>query len=135
MPPKFRYSSENCSDSNTNSKGNTIWSDFFIFYFLFFYSSRRVNPSFQGSYFRYFHFFSSALIADHTGSYIYSFYMTGGVLLTASLIPVIMIFINWRNSKHHPQTLEVELHGEAQTEQAQEFGRTLCAGTDENVQF
>ena len=72
------------------------------------------------------YFYSSALIADHTGSYIYSFYMTGGVLLTASLIPVILIFVNrktynvqqqnWETSslEVQSQNLEVEKAKEEQ---------------------
>jgi len=63
---------------------------------------------FQAHFLRYYCFFSSALIADRTGSYIYAFYMTGGVLFAAFLIPVIMIFINWRKSKVHPQTSVVK---------------------------
>ena len=63
---------------------------------------------FQVHFLIYYCFFCSALIADNTGSYIYSFYMTGGVLFAACLIPVIIIFINWRKSKVHPQTSEVE---------------------------
>ena len=31
---------------------------------------------------------------DHTGSYVYSFYMTGAVVLVAFLIPMILIPIN-----------------------------------------
>jgi len=78
------------------------------------------------------------LIADHTGSYIYSFYMTGGVLFAAFLIPVIMIFINWRKSKVHPQTSEVEEDEEKkvdtiskafQTELAQNSGMEPRDGT------
>jgi len=34
--------------------------------------------------------------------------MTGGVLFAAFLIPVIVIFFNWRKSKVHPQTSEVK---------------------------
>ena len=80
----------------------------------------------------YFCFFLSALIADNTGSYIYSFYMTGGVLFAAFLIPVIMILINWRKSKVHPHTPDVEkdkekkvdpISKEFQNELAQNFGR------------
>ena len=40
---------------------------------------------------------------DHTGSYVYSFYMTGGVLLVAFLIPMILIPINHRSIKGLPQ--------------------------------
>ena len=58
--------------------------------------------------------------------------MTGGVLFAAFLIPVIMILINWRKSKVHPQTSEVEkdeekkddpISKEFQTELAQNFER------------
>jgi len=58
--------------------------------------------------------------------------MTGGVLFAAFLIPLIMIFINWKKSKVHPQTSEVEEDEEKkvadtiskafQTEQGQNFG-------------
>ena len=93
---------------------------------------------FQARFLRYFLFFSSALIADHTGSYIYSFYMTGGVLFAAFLIPVIMIYINWRKSKVHPQTSEVKENEEEKVdtiskafhnEQAQNFGMEHRDGT------
>ena len=40
---------------------------------------------------------------DHTGGYVYSFYMTGGVLLVAFLIPMILIPINHRSIKGLPQ--------------------------------
>ena len=39
---------------------------------------------------------------DHTGSYVYSFYMTVGVLLVAFLIPMILIPINHRGIKGLP---------------------------------
>ena len=93
---------------------------------------------FQAHFLIYFCFFFSALIADNTGSYNYAFYMTGGVLLAAFLIPVIMIFINWRKSKVHPQTPEVEedeekkvdpISKEFQAELAQNFGRETLDGT------
>ena len=82
--------------------------------------------------------FFSALIADNTGSYIYAFYMTGGVLFAAFLIPVIIIFINWRKSKVHSQTPEEEedeekkvdpISKEFQAELAQNFGRETLDGT------
>ena len=70
--------------------------------------------------------------------------MTGGVLFAAFLIPVILVFINWRKSKVHPQTSEVEkdesvdtVSKEVQTEQAQNFGmETRDAGDlEDNAQF
>jgi len=57
--------------------------------------------------------------------------MTGGVLFAAFLIPFIMVFINWRKSKVHPQTSEVKEDEEEtvdtitkafQTVQTQNFG-------------
>ena len=71
------------------------------------------------------------MIADNTGSYIYSFYMTGGILFASSLIPVIIIFINWQKSKVHPLNSEVEeqekeevdtTSKEVRTEQVQYLG-------------
>ena len=41
---------------------------------------------------------------DHTGSYVYSFYMTGGVLLVAFLIPMVLIPINHRSIRVLPQS-------------------------------
>ena len=41
---------------------------------------------------------------DHTGSYVYSFYMTGGVLLVAFLIPMILIPTNHRSIKGLPHS-------------------------------
>ena len=70
---------------------------------------------FKVHFLRSYCFFSSALIADRTGSYIYAFYMTGGVLFAAFLIPVIIIFINWRKSKVHPQTSEIKEDEEIDT--------------------
>jgi len=78
------------------------------------------------------------LIADQTGNDINSFYMTGGVLFAAFLIPVIMIFINRGKSKVHSLNSEVgeaeeervdTVSKEVQTEETQEFGRNLSAGT------
>ena len=40
---------------------------------------------------------------DHTGSYVYSFYMTGAVLLVAFLIPMILTPINHRSIRVLPQ--------------------------------
>ena len=40
---------------------------------------------------------------DNRGSYVYSFYITGGVLLVAFLIPMILIPINHRSIKGLPQ--------------------------------
>jgi len=64
--------------------------------------------------------------------------MTGGVVLKASLILIIRIFINREKCNDEQQNTEVEepkeekvdtVSKEGQTEQAQEFERTLCAGT------
>lgn len=64
--------------------------------------------------------------------------MTGGVLLTASLILIIRIFINRENAmlnnetrkQTEPKEEKVDtVSKEGQTEQAQEFERPLCAGT------
>ena len=52
------------------------------------------SPSFTG------------LMADETGNYVYSFYMTGGALLRAFLIPMVLIVINKKQSRVHPQTVE-----------------------------
>ena len=41
---------------------------------------------------------------DNTGSYVYSFYMTGGVLLVAFLIPMVLIPINHRSIRVLPQS-------------------------------
>ena len=41
---------------------------------------------------------------DHTGSYVYSFYMTGAVLMVAFLIPMILIPINHRSIRGLPQS-------------------------------
>ncbi|XP_078351631.1 monocarboxylate transporter 10-like [Oculina patagonica] len=84
----------------------------------------------------------AALIADQTGNYIYSFYMTGGVLLTAFSIPAILVFVNDRKSKINSQDSqedeeeEEEEEGkkdavskEVPTDQAQEIERKHRAGT------
>ena len=42
-------------------------------------------------------------MADQTGNYINSFYMTGGVLMLAFVIPFALIFIKRRKSKVHSQ--------------------------------
>ena len=39
---------------------------------------------------------------DQTGSYVYSFYMTGAVLLVAFLIPMVLIPINHRKGRVRP---------------------------------
>ena len=39
---------------------------------------------------------------DQTGSYVYSFYLTGGVLLVSFLIPVVLIPINHRKVRVRP---------------------------------
>ena len=41
---------------------------------------------------------------DNTGGYVYSFYMTGGVLLVAFLVPIVLIPINHRSSRVLPQS-------------------------------
>ena len=48
----------------------------------------------------------TGLMADQTGNYAYSFYMTGGVLLTAFLIPMVLIVVNKKQSRVHPQNVE-----------------------------
>lgn len=45
----------------------------------------------------------AGLMADQTGNYINSFYMTGGVLMLAFVIPFALIFIKRRKSKVHSQ--------------------------------
>ena len=45
---------------------------------------------------------STGLMADQTGNYITSFYMTGGVVMFAFLIPFALIFINWEKSRVSP---------------------------------
>ena len=47
-------------------------------------------------------------MADKTGDYTYSFYMTGGVLITAALIPMILICVNRGKSKVVPEESEIE---------------------------
>ena len=84
-------------------------------------------------------FYISALIADQTGSYVYSFYMTGGVLLTAFLIPVILVFLNRAKSNlpHHVSEAEAIEEEMADTisdeikalDQVLQFERRLRAGT------
>ena len=49
---------------------------------------------------------SLGMIADKTGNYVFSFYMTGAVLIVAFLIPMMLIVINRRKSTVHPQTVE-----------------------------
>ena len=48
----------------------------------------------------------TGLMADQSGNYVYSFYMTGAALLTAFLIPMVLIVVNFRKSRVHPQTFE-----------------------------
>lgn len=50
----------------------------------------------------------AALMADKTGDYTYSFYMTGGVLIAAALIPLILICVNRGKSKVVPEESEIE---------------------------
>ena len=45
---------------------------------------------------------STGLMADQTGNYITSFYMTGGVVMFAFLIPFALIFINRGKSRVTP---------------------------------
>ncbi|PFX23334.1 monocarboxylate transporter 10-like [Stylophora pistillata] len=45
----------------------------------------------------------AGLIADKYGNYINSFYMTGGVLMLAFVIPFALTFINWRKSQVSPE--------------------------------
>ena len=53
--------------------------------------------------------FFSGLIADQTGNYVYSFYMAGGVLISAFLIPLILICVNRGRSRVHTMdTKEIE---------------------------
>ena len=47
-------------------------------------------------------FFFLGLIVDQTGSYVYSFYMTGAVLMVAFLIPIVLIPINHRKARVRP---------------------------------
>ena len=49
---------------------------------------------------------SLGMIADKTGNYVYSFYMTGAVLIVAFLIPMMLIVINRKKSTVHPQNVE-----------------------------
>ena len=46
--------------------------------------------------------FFLGLIVDQTGSYVYSFYMTGAVLMVAFLIPMVLIPINHRKARVRP---------------------------------
>ena len=39
---------------------------------------------------------------DQTGKYVYSFYMTGALLLVAFLIPMVLIPINHRKARFRP---------------------------------
>lgn len=64
-------------------------------------------------------FLFTGLIADQTGSYLYSFYMTGGVLITAFLIPILLIVINRRKSNVQPQ----------ERKKADELGRKVSKET------
>ena len=44
-------------------------------------------------------FSSAGLIVDKTGNYIYSFYMTSGMLLTGFLIPMVLVILRRRRSR------------------------------------
>ena len=59
----------------------------------------------------------AGLIADRTGSYVYSFYMTGGVLLAAFLIPMMLIVIRYRSRRVQSSPPE---HERSQSETDQE---------------
>ena len=43
------------------------------------------------------------MIVDHTGSYVHAFYMSSAVAMAAFLILMILIPINRKKSKVHPQ--------------------------------
>ena len=43
------------------------------------------------------------MIVDHTGSYVPAFYMSSAVAMVSFLIPMILIPINRKKSKVHPQ--------------------------------
>ena len=45
-------------------------------------------------------------MADKTGSYVHSFYLTGGTLLVAFLIPFALVFNNCKKSRVHPINVE-----------------------------
>lgn len=45
----------------------------------------------------------AGMIVDHTGSYVHAFYMSSAVAMAAFLIPMILIPINRKKSKVHPQ--------------------------------
>lgn len=45
-------------------------------------------------------------MADKTGNYVHSFYMTGGTLLVAFLIPFVLVFITCKKSRVHPIDVE-----------------------------
>lgn len=45
----------------------------------------------------------TGMIVDHTGSYVHAFYMSSAVAMAAFLIPMILIPINRKQSKVHPQ--------------------------------
>lgn len=79
----------------------------FHFYFYFLFSEER-KAYLSRFFLEICSLLSSALIADQTGSYVYSFFTTGGVPLTASLIPIILIFINRGKFKVHPRSMGVE---------------------------
>ncbi|KAJ7380783.1 hypothetical protein OS493_007163 [Desmophyllum pertusum] len=57
----------------------------------------------------------AGLMADQTGNYITSFYMTGGVMMVAFFIPFALIFINRGKNRVHPtaeeEAREVEVAG------------------------
>lgn len=47
-------------------------------------------------------FCSAGLIVEKTGNYVYAFYMTGGVLFAAFLIPMVLIVISRKRSRVNP---------------------------------
>ena len=47
-------------------------------------------------------FCSAGLIVEKTGNYVYAFYMTGGVLFAAFLIPMVLIVISRKRSRVSP---------------------------------
>ncbi|XP_068683362.1 monocarboxylate transporter 8-like [Montipora foliosa] len=45
----------------------------------------------------------AGLMADRTGNYVYSFYMTGATLFVAFLIPFVLVVLNCKKSRIHPK--------------------------------
>ena len=113
-PPYF---DRNCS---TASKGLETICDVIKTAIQHYRASFVVTFFFNASYFWSFSHISwssfSGLMADQTGNYAYSFYMTGATLLTAYLIPMILIYINCKKSRVHPQNVEETLPGRSTDE-------------------